>query len=194
MIGKKAEKMGIGKIVSLIILLVVIIIVIMGMIQFGLIDRVKDWIPGFGDNPDDDFDLPADVVLELDNPDDVSFYIYGRKSGTVFYRCYDSGGWYWAGEDRKFYSSGDFMAMNNAGLSGKNFQFILDIDRKSCEEGLEKIAERVRANDEGNWIRDVDLRVYISGKVELTYGADDKALTDTRVVIKQINNKMNKNG
>lgn len=191
MVGKKANgSEGISWVVYLFIVLLVIILVIVGVFRFGLVEKVKGWIPGFDDNPDPDFDLPADVVLELDNPEDVVYHIYGRKAGTVFYRCYEDSGWYWAGEDRKFYSSGDFMAMNNAGLTGKNFQFILDIDRKSCEEGLKMLVDRVRANDEGNWVRDVDLRVYINGKVELDYDSDDKALTDVRVVIKQINNIM----
>ncbi len=166
--------------------------------------------PGFEKENESNDDIVVDDKFEIKLEDswEVVFKIYDKDNNDLSYNCNEKEGWkYFNPEVKKLRESGqaslsDWNLVTSTihykifgELKQKNKDFIISLQGKTCEEGLDLAAMRVNENDRGRtWYglkKNAELKIFVGDKTQI-YQAGHDYLKDTRFLIKKIN-KMTEN-
>lgn len=202
-----AERTTISTIITIIIIVFVLVIAIFGILKLKSSDLLKELLPDFTKK---DLKVKYNQEFKLERPDLIVYYVSGWDARLYFrYVIREShrdgkkvevAGWEWK-KDKLFAKEDNFISANldkdvffedfSDKNRDKNKKFIVELSKKSPEDGLKLIVDRVVKNDEGNFAQNVYLTVYfqINGKnvAEREYSAKDKKLLDLDGLIDTFN-------
>ncbi len=199
-----AENTTVSTIVALIILVFVLIIAIFGITKLNSSGLLKELFPDFNKN---DLKVKYNQEFKLEHPDLIVYYVSGDDA-KLYFRYFiresyregkkvDVTGWEWKKAKKLFGNEDNFVSANLYDsiyfkeLSNKNQNFIKELSRKSPEDGLKLIVERIIKNEEGNELLPVYLNVYFKinkkNEIEREYSAKDKRLLDLDGLIDTFN-------
>lgn len=188
------------------IILIIVVIVAFGffLYKMGIIEDVDDirgLFPGSDKGDEGDVPIVPGIVVEFDEPWKAVYKIEGRETDDLRYNCNEQEGWQYynpmvleSRESGKARSS-DWTPVTSTGnyeifgkLKQKNKDFIISLQGDGCEDGLQKLVDRVEEDFKNKkWYQRKPYLEVSVGKKEEKYYPGSNEFKDIRILIKKIN-------